>query len=486
MKTVCNADLQKLRPGASTYLSLPPLTTHGGAHLYLPRTLLLPLYKTLVFAASPLNRLIACYLWSGRSILALTHFTERVLLGIIGWLYGKAFREKNPIARFFKFYFAADVRRWHMAMASAVAGGVLTTIVQRIANRFDEGLKKRKALEKMMTQAESYEQWRNIAGHLSRTDTRTPATGGFDSGRGGNQSDVFDRNLLINKTAHLRELLASPSVRDIIFSLRIDLLRNVANIAHSRLHEKFYKIPQVIHEYLHEVKKGLIHVRDWPESDMCLEEKLNFFRETRHAFGRTALLLSGGGGVCKSLFERRLLPRVLAGSSAGSIVCAAIGMRTDAELRVLKAYELVKNVFQKGTLHDMSYLVMKLRVLIGDLTFQEGYERTGRILNVTACILNVTVPHPERDCVPSNIYQPTHTLNHLTPDALPPYDTLTTGRILNVTVCPADTKEPARLLNYLTAPHALVWSAVAASSAFPGLYDPQHLLARNAARKVVP
>ena len=28
-----------------------------------------------------------------------------------------------------------------------------------------------------------------------------------------------------------------------------------------------------------------------------------------------------------------------------------------------------------------------------------------------------------------------------------------TGRILNVSVCPADTNEPARLLNYLTAPH---------------------------------
>jgi TAG lipase/steryl ester hydrolase/phospholipase A2/LPA acyltransferase len=30
---------------------------------------------------------------------------------------------------------------------------------------------------------------------------------------------------------------------------------------------------------------------------MEMEEKLSFFRETRHAFGRTALLLSGGGGL---------------------------------------------------------------------------------------------------------------------------------------------------------------------------------------------
>jgi hypothetical protein len=60
-----------------------------------------------------------------------------------------------------------------------------------------------------------------------------------------------------------------------------------------------------------------------------------------------------------------------------------------------------------------------------------------------------------------------------------------TGRILNVTVCPADTNEPPRLLNFLTAPNALVWSAVAASAAFPGLFPAQNLLAKNAAGETV-
>lgn len=36
---------------------------------------------------------------------------------------------------------------------------------------------------------------------------------------------------------------------------------------------------------------------DWPEAGIELEEKLSFFKETRHAYGRTALLLSGGGGL---------------------------------------------------------------------------------------------------------------------------------------------------------------------------------------------
>lgn len=59
------------------------------------------------------------------------------------------------------------------------------------------------------------------------------------------------------------------------------------------------------------------------------------------------------------------------------------------------------------------------------------------------------------------------------------------GRVLNVSVTAADTNEPPRLLNYLTAPHVVIWSAVACSSAFPGLFQPQELLARNAAGHLV-
>ena len=43
-----------------------------------------------------------------------------------------------------------------------------------------------------------------------------------------------------------------------------------------------------------------------------------------------------------------------------------------------------------------------------------------------------------------------------------------TGRIINITVAPLNQYDPPRLLNYLTAPHVCVWSAVAASCALPG------------------
>jgi len=70
------------------------------------------------------------------------------------------------------------------------------------------------------------------------------------------------------------------------------------------------------------------------ESPIPSDARLAFFNETRHSYGRSALLLSGGAalgfyhvGVVKTLMENRLMPRVLGGSSAGSIVCAMIGTR---------------------------------------------------------------------------------------------------------------------------------------------------------------
>lgn len=54
-----------------------------------------------------------------------------------------------------------------------------------------------------------------------------------------------------------------------------------------------------------------------------------------------------------------------------------------------------------------------------------------------------------------------------------------TGRVLNVSVSAADTKEPPRVLNYLTAPHAVIWSSVAASSAFPFLFPATDILGKD-------
>ena len=75
---------------------------------------------------------------------------------------------------------------------------------------------------------------------------------------------------------------------------------------------------------------------------MPVHAKLAFFNETRHAYGRTALMLSGGAylghyhmGVVRCLWSEGLLPRVISGSSAGSLVAGIFATKSDDELEDL-------------------------------------------------------------------------------------------------------------------------------------------------------
>lgn len=128
-----------------------------------------------------------------------------------------------------------------------------------------------------------------------------------------------------------------------MFALRADLLRNLGNVTNigKRLHEPEHQsMPRPVREYIEEVRHQLRLISS--EQDLRPEEKLAFLQETRHCFGRTALLLSGGGtlgafhiGVVRALVCHNLLPRVLAGSSVGSVVCSIIATRTQEELQQL-------------------------------------------------------------------------------------------------------------------------------------------------------
>ncbi|RUP50560.1 hypothetical protein BC936DRAFT_138641 [Jimgerdemannia flammicorona] len=54
-----------------------------------------------------------------------------------------------------------------------------------------------------------------------------------------------------------------------------------------------------------------------------------------------------------------------------------------------------------------------------------------------------------------------------------------TKRILNISVSSTRKFEVPQLLNYLTAPNVLIWSAACASTALMGLYDTVNLLAKD-------
>ncbi|XP_066307207.1 triacylglycerol lipase SDP1-like [Miscanthus floridulus] len=306
---------------------------------------------------------------------------------------------------------------------------------------------RRKFWRNMMRAALTYEEWAHAARMLEREAPPRRAS----------DADLYDEELVRNKLRELRHRRQEGSLRDIVFCMRADLLRNLGNMCNPELHKGRLQVPRLIKEYIEEVSTQLKMVCDSDSDELPLEEKLAFMHETRHAFGRTALLLSGGAslgsfhvGVVKTLVEHKLLPRIISGSSVGSIMCSIVATRSWPELESffeewhsLKFFDqmggifpVVKRILTQGAVHDIRHLQVLLRNLTSNLTFQEAYDMTGRILVVTVC-------SPRKH-------------------------------------------EPPRCLNYLTSPHVLIWSAVTASCAFPGLFEAQELMAKDRFGQTIP
>ncbi|KAI7732355.1 hypothetical protein M8C21_010089 [Ambrosia artemisiifolia] len=329
---------------------------------------------------------------------------------------------------------------------------LLVTLIAFLLNRYTNVKTKakmayrRKFWRNMMRAAVTYEEWAHAAKMLDKESPKL------------NESDLYDEELVRNKLQELRHRREECSLRDIIFCMRADLIRNLGNMCNPELHKGRHQVPKLIKEYIDEVSMQLRMVCDFDSDELVLEEKLAFMHETRHAFGRTALLLSGGAslgafhvGVVKTLVEHKLLPRIVAGSSVGSIMCSVVATKSWPELQSFfedswhslqffdqmgGIFNVFKRVMTQGALHDIRHLQVLLRNLTNNLTFQEAYDMTGRVLGITVC-------SPRKH-------------------------------------------EPPRCLNYLTSPHVVIWSAVTASCAFPGLYEAQELMAKDRSGEIVP
>ncbi|CAA6654102.1 unnamed protein product [Spirodela intermedia] len=319
---------------------------------------------------------------------------------------------------------------------------VMVTLVAFLLKRFTnvraraESAYRRKFWRNMMRSALTYEEWGHAAKMLDKEQPKT------------NEADLYDEELVRNKLQELRQRRQEGSLRDIVFCMRADLFRNLGNMCNPQLHKGRLQVPKLIKEYIDEVSAQLKIICNSDSEELLLEEKLAFMHETRHAFGRTALLLSGGAslgafhvGVVRTLVENKLLPRIIAGSSVGSIMCA-VSFFEDSwhSLQFFDQlggiFTVVRRVMTQGALHEIRHLQMLLRNLTSNLTFQEAYDMTGRILGVTVC-------SPRKH-------------------------------------------EPPRCLNYLTSPNVVIWSAVTASCAFPGLFEAQELMAKDRAGNLAP
>ncbi|KAG0274611.1 hypothetical protein BGZ95_009615 [Linnemannia exigua] len=300
----------------------------------------------------------------------------------------------------------------------------------------------------LLSAATNYEQWSEAAIVLDRLQ-------GKDKWKNDPRSPHYDYEMLQERLSQLKTARGSGDLGEMIYLLRTSLSRNLGNVGRPQLYANtIIGTKRLIEDYNAEVMRQLNMICDTESDDLSIAAKLEFFTHTRQAFGRTALLLSGGAtmglmhiGVIKSLYYNQLLPRIISGSSCGSIIAGILCTRTDEEISEMFQFDKFNftvfhtveetgdvlarllHFLKNGALFDAQVLKAALKENIGDVTFQEAYNRTRRILNVT--------------------------------------------------VSTSATFEMPRLLNYLTAPNVLIWSAVATSCAAPFIYNSAPLMAKD-------
>jgi predicted acylesterase/phospholipase RssA len=298
-----------------------------------------------------------------------------------------------------------------------------------------------------MEEAASYAEW------LKAAQAHDKASG-MAAWRDTIESRDYDNELLASRTRLLKKLMKLHDTPRLVFYLREELHGNLANMANPALYMQAKAgTKTLITDYLTEVRGALIYLCDTEIKGFPPSKKLEFFKRAAQSFGRSALLLSGGAtlglfhlGVIRELWEHRLLPRVITGSSAGALVAGVVGTNTDRQLEAFFqpghmdlewAQTLGFHSILKGEgILDAAHLTKTVNRNVKRLTFLEAYKRTNRIINIS--------------------------------------------------ISPADPNQFPRLLNYLTAPNVYVRSAVMASTAIPGLFPPVQLKSKNFEGKTVP
>ena len=212
-------------------------------------------------------------------------------------------------------------------------------------------------------------------------------------------------------------------------------MRNLGNITAPRLFNRAYAGTKLlIEDYITQVALAIEYVTALPasqsyESGFTSQAKLDLMHDTRQAFGRSTLVLQGGAifglchlGVVKALHLRGLLPRIITGTATGALIAALVGIHTEDELldflngdgidltafarhrhatnasiasddkALIQDYQTgilqtllrrTRRYIREGYFLDVNVLEECVRANVGDLTFEEAYARTKRVLNIT-------------------------------------------------------------------------------------------------------
>lgn len=297
-------------------------------------------------------------------------------------------------------------------------------------------------LERAMDKATRHAEWLALARSHDQLS-------GAQNWRETAATSLYDFNEIQGRCERLRKCLAEGAAQELLYALNEGVHGNMGGMGKPILYAQAKcGTKHVIEEYVSTITRALTYISHTPDAVIPRSEKIDFFRRASHCYGRSALLLSGGAGliyfhhgVVQELVDQDLLPNVISGASAGSIVAAQVGIRTDAELKAgyfaKKRYEepnrtRMLDVFT-GKLDAQQAKIARERLLDEiipkDITFQEAYERTGRYINIS--------------------------------------------------ISPSEKHQSSRLMNAITSPQVYIRAAVSASSSIPGVIAAERLYAKG-------
>ncbi|WP_395342436.1 DUF3336 domain-containing protein [Ningiella sp. W23] len=296
-------------------------------------------------------------------------------------------------------------------------------------------------LDRKMRRAKNYADWKEAA-------LEHDALSGLEKWKHKEASKSYDYQNIRTRLDAIKKLRKQKDDIGLLFALNEGIHGNQGGMGKSILYTAAkFGTKALIEEYVDEIVDALEHISQLPDTiDITKEDKIDFFERASLCFGRSALMLSGAGslgyfhlGVIKALFENQILPNVISGSSAGAIFAAVLGTHNDDELQAIFDSELLLTPLQlqpnekpKGLTRkqmDSASLQLTLESAIPDITFQEAYEKTGRMISIT--------------------------------------------------IAPVEEHQTSRLMNAVTSPNVFVRSAVMASCAVPTIFTPVMLMAKN-------
>ncbi|KAJ4176526.1 triacylglycerol lipase [Fusarium falciforme] len=299
-------------------------------------------------------------------------------------------------------------------------------------------------------------------------------------------SKYYDWRLIAERLDSLASAREDGNFQQLVNLLRSGLVRNLGNITSPKLYNRsFAGTKYLIEEYITQIAEAVEDIRALPTSPSAIhgtgpslttQMKLDCIHDTRQAFGRSTLVLQGGAifgmchlGVVKALFLRGLLPRIITGTATGALIAALVAAHTEDELPAVLSGDGI----------DLSAFAPKSGNENGDVsTFHSRWETLLRSIcrfSRGGYFLDVTVLE---ECVRANV-------GDLTFEEA--YNR--SKRVLNITVATEGQGGVPTLLNYLTAPNVLIWTAAVASNAsLPSLYGrgKTTMLCKDAQGNIVP